>query len=49
MRFFPFRAKQIVELIIEEYGVTDEPLIIEFEGSNDEYQELIQVVEMAIL
>lgn len=41
--FFPFRAKQIVELIIEEYGVADEPLIIEFEGSNDEYQELVQV------
>lgn len=41
--FFPFRAKQIVELIIEEYGVADEPLIIEFEGSDDEYQELVQV------
>lgn len=41
--FFPFRAKQIVELINEEYGVADEPLIIEFEGSDDEYQELVQV------
>ena len=41
--FFPFRAKQIVELIIEEYGVADEPLVIEFEGSDDEYQELVQV------
>ena len=44
--FFPFRAKQIVELIIDEYGVSEEPLIIEFEGSADEYQELVEVCKL---
>ena len=41
--FFPFKAKQIVELIAEEYGVEGESLTIEFEGSDDEYQELVRV------
>lgn len=44
--FFPFRAKQIVELIVDEYGVAEEPLTIEFEGSADEYQELVEVCKL---
>lgn len=44
--FFPFRAKQIVELIADEYGVAEEPLTIEFEGSADEYQELVEVCKL---
>lgn len=38
--FFPFRAKKIVDLIVEEYGIADETVEIVFEGSVDEYKEL---------
>ena len=44
--FFPFKVKQIVELIAEEYGVEGEVITIEFEGSDDEYQELVRVCEL---
>ena len=38
--FFPFRAKRIVDLLIDEYGNAGESLQILFEGSTDEYKEL---------
>ena len=45
--FFPFRAKQIMEQIVEEYGVPGEEIDIVFEGSSDEYDELKAVCEYA--
>ena len=39
--FFPFRAKQIVDVIISEFGVVGEPITIQFEGAADEFQELL--------
>lgn len=41
--FFPFRAKQIVDVIVEEYGVPGEEIRLFFEGAADEYQELKDV------
>ena len=41
--FFPFRAKKIVDLLIEEYGISDEAIELYFEGSTDEYHELLDV------
>lgn len=41
--FFPFRAKQIVDAITDEYGSNTETLEIFFEGSVDELKELESV------
>lgn len=41
--FFPFRAKQIVDAIIDEYSETGAPLKLIFEGSMDEFEELVEV------
>lgn len=38
--FFPFKVKQIVDNIIKEYDDGEDPIIIEFEGTDDEYEEL---------
>ena len=38
--FFPFKAKQIVDFIIEEYSVSGESFLLVFEGTMDEYLEL---------
>ena len=38
--FFPFKVKKIVDVIISEYRNKDENIIIEFEGTRDEYNEL---------
>lgn len=38
--FFPFKAKQIVDIIIEAYQAGSEKVEIEFEGTGDEYSEL---------
>ena len=38
--FFPFKVFEIVHQIIDEYSVSDEPLLISFSGSDDEFQEL---------
>ena len=38
--FFPFKAKQIVDFIIEEYSVSGESFLLAFEGTMDEYLEL---------
>lgn len=43
--FFPFKAKQIIELIAEEYGVSGEDITVLFEGSSDEFAELKSVCE----
>lgn len=41
--FFPFKAKEIVDLLNEEYGIAGETLEIAFEGTTDEYNELEEV------
>lgn len=38
--FFPFKAKQIVDVIIHEYSAGSEKIEIIFEGTDDEYLEL---------
>lgn len=38
--FFPFRVKQIVEQIVQDYKVPGESIHILFDGSADEYREL---------
>ena len=38
--FFPFKAKRIIDLIIEEFGSDGNATTIVFEGSDDEYDEL---------
>lgn len=40
MGFFPFMAKQIVDVIVTEYSTDSEKVTIEFEGTDDEYREL---------
>ena len=42
--FFPFKAREIVDVLIEEYKSDGEKVEIEFEGTNDEYQELLSIV-----
>lgn len=38
--FFPFRAKQIIDAIVEEYASENESINIVFEGSMDEFKDL---------
>lgn len=38
--FFPFKAKQILDLIVEDFGLPNEDFEIEFQGTNDEFKEL---------
>lgn len=38
--FFPFKARQIIDILIEEYCTESEILEIVFEGTEDEYREL---------
>lgn len=38
--FFPFKAKQIVDVIVSEYCAGSEKVEIVFEGTEDEYNEL---------
>lgn len=38
--FFPFKAKQIIDIIISEYGIGGEKVEVIFEGTDDEYLEL---------
>ena len=45
--FFPFRAKQIISVIVEEYGVSGEDVTILFEGSSDEFAELKAVCDIS--
>ena len=41
--FFPFNVKEIVDIIIAEYGVPGEKTVIVFQGTADEYRELEEV------
>lgn len=41
--FFPFKAEEIVSIILSEYQTRDHPLAIVFEGSDDEYEELSSI------
>lgn len=38
--FFPFRAKQIIDAIVEEYGSDNDEIKVVFEGSMDEFKDL---------
>ncbi len=38
--FFPFKVKEIVDEIIKEYQIGNEPIELVFEGTEDEYKEL---------
>jgi len=41
--FFPFKVRQIVDVLINEYGSDMESVSIAFEGTDDEYRELESV------
>lgn len=41
--FFPFNVKEIVDIIIAEYGVPGEKTVIVFQGTADEYLELEEI------
>lgn len=41
--FFPFNAKEIVDIIIAEYGIPGEKTVIVFQGTADEYRELEEI------
>ena len=41
--FFPFNVKDIVDIIITEYGVPGEKTVIVFKGTADEYRELEEI------
>lgn len=41
--FFPFKARQIVDVIIHEYSAGSEKIEIVFEGTDDEYMELASI------
>ena len=41
--FFPFNVKEIVDIIIAEYGVPGEKTVIVFQGTADEYRELEEI------
>ena len=46
--FFPFRVRQIVEQIVQDYKVPGEIIHILFEGSADEYQSLTYPIRYSI-
>lgn len=41
--FLPFKIKEIIDLIVLEYGTADEAVNIIFEGTNEEYDEVEKV------
>lgn len=41
--FLPFRIKEIVDLIVSEYGAAGEMIEIVFEGTNEEYDEVEKI------
>ena len=43
--FFPFKVQDIVDIIKEEYEANDEIITVVFEGTSDEYRELVNVCE----
>lgn len=38
--FLPFKIKEIIDIILDEYQVSDEKVAIVFEGTQDEYAEI---------
>lgn len=42
--FFPFTARRILDILLEDYAVEGTPLKIWFEGTTDEFQELTDLV-----
>lgn len=42
--FFPFNAKKILDIIIEDFGIPNDMLHLEFEGTSDEFDELKQII-----
>lgn len=44
--FFPFKAREIVSQIIEDYQIDEEPIELYFEGSSDEFDELMSVCKV---
>lgn len=42
--FFPFNAKKILDIIIEDFGIPNDTLFLEFEGTSDEFDELKQII-----
>ena len=38
--FFPFKVRQIVDILIDEYGSSTDKVEMVFEGTDDEYKEL---------
>lgn len=41
--FLPFKIKEIIDIILEEYQVADEMITIVFEGTQEEYEELEKI------
>ncbi len=41
--FFPFKVKEIIDILVDEYGVGSNGLEITFEGTPDDFKELIGV------
>lgn len=43
--FFPYKAKEILTILQDEYGADDKTLLVFFEGTADEFQELKEASE----
>lgn len=41
--FLPFKIKEIIDLIVSEYGASDETIELIFQGTNEEYDEVEKV------
>lgn len=41
--FFPFKMNEIIDIIIEDYRIGNERVDVIFEGTNDEYKELVEL------
>ena len=45
--FFPFKAKKIVSQILEDYQIDGDSIELYFEGSADEFNELVSVCNLS--
>lgn len=43
--FFPYKAEEIVQHIVEDYRAGEQPIVLVFEGCDDEYEEMRVVCE----
>ena len=41
--FFPFNVKEIIDIIISEYNDEEGKIVIEFDGTRDEYNDLVSI------